>query len=227
MRREVPILITSIAGLVFAVSYFIPHFPFGRAESIFGDWVNIVQAFAIWLGVLNLLKVSLEKIFRKSEGWPYSYLIILSLVGALIVGFYDGFRGIYANPQFSYSDTGTHFDWFYRYIYSALTSTMFSMLAFFVGSASYRAFRARNVQATLLLLSGFLVMGGRVPLLDRVAGLFQDSSSIFFSQLANWIMNYPNAAGQRAILIGIALGIMSSSLRVILGIERSHIGGGS
>jgi len=225
MRREVPILITSIAGLVFAISYFIPHFPFGRAETIFGDWVSIVQSFAIWLGVLNLLKIAVEKIFRKSEGWPYSYLIIISLIGTLIVGFYDGFRGIYANPQFSYSDPGTHFDWVYQYMYSALTSTMFSMLAFFVGSASYRAFRARNVQATMLLVAGFFVMGGRVPLLDRISGLFTDSP--IFSELANWIMNYPNAAGQRAILIGIALGIMSSSLRVILGIERSHIGGGS
>ncbi len=225
MRREVPILITSIAGLVFAVSYFIPHNPFGKAESIFGDWVSIVQAFAIWLGVLNLLKVTLEKIFRKSEGWPFSYLIIISLVGTILVGFYDGFTGIYAIPQTSYSDPGTHFDWVYKYFYSALTSTMFSMLAFFVGSASYRAFRARNVQATLLLISGFLVMGGRVPLLDRISALFTDSP--IFSNLANWIMNYPNAAGQRAILIGIALGIMSSSLRVILGIERSHIGGGN
>jgi len=225
MRREVPVLITSIAGLVFAISYFIPHTPFGRAESIFGDWVSIVQAFAIWLGVLNLLKVSLEKIFRKSEGWPYSYLIIASLFGTLIVGFYSGFSGINATPQYTYSDTGTGFDWVYQNIYTALTSTMFSMLAFFVGSASYRAFRARNIQATLLLISGFLVMGGRVPLLDRISSIFTETP--IFSNLANWIMNYPNSAGQRAILIGIALGIMSSSLRVILGIERSHVGGGN
>jgi hypothetical protein len=224
MRREVPLIITSIAGLVFAISYFIPHKPFGNAESIFGDWVSIVQAFAIWLGVLNLLKVSIEKINRKTEGWAYSYVIIASLLGTLAVGFYSGFSGINAAPQYAYSDPGTGFDWVYRNIYTALTSTMFSMLAFFVGSASYRAFRARNLHATLLLLSGFLVMGGRVPLLDRISGAFTDTP--IFSNLANWIMNYPNSAGQRAILIGIALGIMSSSLRVILGIERSHVGGG-
>ncbi len=225
MKREFPIFITTVAGLVFAISYFIPHAPFGNAQSIFGDWVSIVQAFAIWLGVLNLLKVSLEKIYRKTEGWPYSYLIIATLFGTLIVGFYSGFSGMNATPQYSYSDTGTGFDWVYQNIYSALTSTMFSMLAFFIGSAAYRAFRARNIQATLLLVSGFLVMGGRVPLLDRIALMFTDTP--IFSHLANWIMNYPNAAGQRAILIGIALGIMSSSLRVILGIERSHVGGGS
>jgi hypothetical protein len=45
------------------------------------------------------------------------------------------------------------------------------------------------------------------------------------SNFADWVMNFPNAAGQRAIMIGIALGIVSTSLRIILGIERSHIGG--
>ena len=44
--------------------------------------------------------------------------------------------------------------------------------------------------------------------------------------LSAWIMSTPNLAGQRTIQIGIALGIVSNSLRLILGIERSHLGGG-
>jgi len=225
MRREIPILITSVAGLVFAVSYFIPHFPFGESESIFGDWVTIVQAFAIWLGALNLIKVSWEKISRKKADWPFALLIVISLVATLLIGFIDGYRGLNAEPQYSFRDPGTSFDWLFRHVYTALTSTMFSMLAFFVGSASYRAFRARNLQATLLLIAGFFVMGGRVPLLDQMIAPIWDYP--FFSHLADWIMTFPNTAGQRAIMIGIALGVMSSSLRIILGIERSHVGGGT
>jgi hypothetical protein len=37
-------------------------------------------------------------------------------------------------------------------------------------------------------------------------------------------MNGPNLAGQRAILIGIGLGVASMSLRIILGIERTYLG---
>lgn len=224
MRREIPLIITTIAGLVFAVSYFIPHQPFGNSETIFGDWISIVQAFAVWLGVLNLVQISGDKIKRKSDGWQYALIIIVSLVVMLIIGMLDGFSGITSDPPTSFRDTGTNFDWIFVNIYTPLTSTMFAMLAFFVASASYRAFRARNLQATLLLVAAFFVMGGRVPLFDFIISPFTDAT--YFSDFAEWIMTYPNTAGQRAIMIGIALGIMSSSLRIILGIERSHIGGG-
>lgn len=223
MKREIPLIITSIAGLVFAISYFIPHWPFGESETIFADWISIIQAFAIWLGALNLLKVSLEKIQRQKDGWKYSVIIIVSLIGTIAIGFYDGFAGLNQDPIVSFRDQGTNFDWIFKNLYTPLTSTMFSMLAFFVASASYRAFRARNFDATLLLIAGFFVMGGRVPLFDLSISWATDYP--FFSNLTSWIMDYFNTAGQRAIIIGIALGIMSSSLRIILGIERSHIGG--
>lgn len=222
MRREVPIIITSIAGLVFAISYFVPML--GETENLFGDWVSIVQAFAVWLGLLNLSKVSLDKIYRKREGWIYALLTLVALVGTLVIGFWSGITALNDPDYTSFRDAGLSFDWVFRWIYTPLTSTMFSMLAFFVASASYRAFRARNFEATLLLIAAFFVMGGRVPLFDMMISPITDFP--VFSTFADWIMTYPNTAGQRAIMIGIALGIMSSSLRIILGIERSHVGGG-
>jgi len=122
-----------------------------------------------------------------------------------------------------YRDTGTAFDWIFNWVYTPLSSTMFAILAFFVASASYRAFRARNFEASLLLIAAFLVMLGRVPIGDALTGFLPEGFRL--SQVATWIMNVPNTAGQRAILIGISLGIVSTSLRIILGIERSHLGG--
>ena len=116
------------------------------------------------------------------------------------------------------------FDWLYRFMYIPLASTMFAILGFFVASASYRAFRARNVEASLLLVAAFLVMLGRVPVGDMLTSFMPEGSRM--SDLASWIMNFPQKAGQRALMIGIALGLVSTSLRVILGVERSHLSGG-
>ena len=141
----------------------------------------------------------------------------------MFFGVYDGYRGLIADPPFSFRDPGTGFDWLYVNVYMPLSATMFALLAFFVASASYRAFRARNFEATLLLLAAFFVMLGRVPVGDSITSWLPRDYQL--SQWANWIMNVLNTAGQRAIMIGIALGLVSTSLRIILGLERSYLGG--
>ena len=100
---------------------------------------------------------------------------------------------------------------------SPLQATMFSLLAFYVASAAYRAFRARNVEATILLVAAIIVMLGRIPFGDMLTGGRM-------TPLSEWIMNRPNAAAQRGIIIGAALGAASMSIRVILGIERTYLG---
>jgi len=214
MRREVPLLITGIVGVVFVVAYFIPHYPFSEMEHWFSDWFAIVTACAIVLGALNLLVVSTQKIVKGKEGWGYSVVIILTFLLITILGLAAGT---------GFRETGTGFDWLYRFTFIPLSATMYAILAFFVASASYRAFRARNAEATLLLAAAFLMMLGRVPIGDAITGFLPEGARM--SDLAGWIMNFPQTAGQRAIMIGIALGLVSTSLRIILGVERSYLGG--
>ncbi len=118
-------------------------------------------------------------------------------------------------------DNGSSFMEIYRYIFTPLSSTMFALLAFFVASASYRAFRARNKEATILLIAGFLVMLGRVP----VGQMFSIEGVFDVAEISQFIMEVPAMSVQSAIMIGVALGVISTSLRLILGIERSHLGG--
>ena len=224
MKREIPIAITFTVGIVFALAYFIPRWPFNLFESQFGDWFGIIAAFAIWLGALNLMKISAIKIFRKKSDYQYAVIIIISFLVMVFFGFYEGYKGLFADPPYSYRDAGTGFDWMYQWVYSALSATMFALLAFFVASASYRAFRARNLEATLLLVAAFLVMLGRVPVGDLLTTWLLPEGYAM-SNWADWIMSVPNTAGQRAIMIGIALGLVSTSLRIILGLERTYLGG--
>lgn len=113
------------------------------------------------------------------------------------------------------------FQWLYDFLYSPLVATMFSILAFYVASAAYRAFRARSVEGTMLLVAAFLVMIGRVS----IGYVLYRKVGVPFPWIADWIMGVLNAAGQRAIMIGAALGIVSASLRMLLGLEQTYLGG--
>ncbi|MCA8996925.1 MAG: hypothetical protein KDA80_08065 [Planctomycetaceae bacterium] len=127
----------------------------------------------------------------------------------------------------SYSAQGSPFWWIYEYIFQPLLTTTFAMLAFYVASAAFRAFRAKNLEATLLLGTAFIILLGRTFLGAVLSNMVPDALSILrVDQLTIYIMSIFNTAGNRAIMIGIALGIASTSLKVLLGIDRSYLGSG-
>ena len=113
--------------------------------------------------------------------------------------------------------TGTAFNWFFQHVMTPLDATMFSLLAFFVASAAFRTFRARSIEATLLLVTAVVVMIGRVPIGEYI--------SHKMPSVSEWIMNYPTVGAKRGIIFGVTLGAIGTALRILLGIERSHLGG--
>ena len=93
-----------------------------------------------------------------------------------------------------------------------------------MASAAFRTFRARNVGAALLLIAAIIVMFGQVPVSETVGGWF--GAPKVFSKTVDIIMDYPNAAAIRGIVLGVSLGAIAQSLRILFGIERAYMGGG-
>jgi hypothetical protein len=268
-KRHIPILIVAVIGSLTLFGWFIDE---PNIKAFVNDdatqWFDILASFAIFLGGFNLLKMQLQKVLRKKQGWQYSLFAIGGFILAIIAGFF--YKG---NPDVAWGThvtaDGTLFKWIFMYIFAPLGATMFALLAFFVASASYRAFRIRNFEATLLLVSGIIIMIGRVPLGSSISSWFilyllvlvggiainsvfknkqytaifvsvgiiivtsagssmgwpLDQPGIFYlPHLQEWIYMNPNVAGTRSIMMGIGLGIFATSIRYILGIEKSYIG---
>lgn len=269
LKRYIPILIVAVVGFLTLFGWFVEN---ETIEAFVNDdatqWYDILASFAIILGALNLLKLQGRKILKQQSGWGYSLFAIGGFIFAILAGFViKGSESVVWGAHVT--SKGTLFKWMFEFIFTPLSATMFALLAFFVASASYRAFRIRNFEATLLLVSGIIIMLGRVPLgssisswfvmyililfagiavnmkfgnkkitfgtvlggivIVTIAGMLSgwpvDQPGIFYlPTLQEWIYYNPNVAGARAIMIGIGLGIFATSIRYILGIEKSYIG---
>ncbi len=217
MKRRFPLLLVLIFGILGIVPYYIPHATYQNFDNAMrNDFLRILSAFAIILGLVSLMRVHQDKIKRKRENWQYSYVLIIGFVISGIIGLLGGVEGELFLPT---KIAGIQFDiqTLYLNIIVPLGSTMFALLAFFMASAAYRAFRARSIESSLLLAASFVIMIGVLPLADRI--------STHLPSFAQWIMDIPNVAAKRGITFGIALGGIATSLKIILGIERSWLGG--
>jgi len=221
LKRQVPLLITLIVGTVLILSVFFP--PAERLGEDFSIFFDIIAVFAFFLGGGNLVRIHGNRLYRKGKDWGFSLVTLLGFFIMLIAGLFKLWNpgGISADV----TATGSLFQMLYDWIFNPLGATMYALLAFYVASASYRAFRAKNREATILLIAAFVILLGRTPLGVYATGWIPESFSLVqIPNLAIWIMSSPNLAGQRAIMIGIALGVISMSLRLILGVERTYLG---
>ena len=214
MKREVPLFITAAAGLLIILSFFVPH----QIVSVPADFLQqtalILRAFGFVLGGVNVLLVNFDAIYKRQPGWIYKVVLVVTLIATVVIVAVEG-RG-FLNP-------GTRSKWIYDNLYANMSATMFALLAFFIASAAFRAFRIRTLEAGLLAVAAIIVMLGRVPLSNLLTAWLPEWARL--QALQEWILNVPQNASKRAILMGAALGVMATGLRVILGIERTYLSG--
>lgn len=198
------------------IRFFVPHpFVAGIGDQL-ERWTVIVAAATVVLGVANLLRIHLKKVSAREKDWPFSVPLIAGVLIMLLFGLTPASLWTGMGFRAGGVSEGSPFDFLYQRAYVPMQGTMFSLLAFYVASAAYRAFRIRKIEAGLLAVAGVLVMIGRVPIGRAIADFLPDIATV--------IMDYPSTAAQRAIKIGAALGAISTGLKIILGIERNAIG---
>ena len=205
MKRQLPLLLVFVSGIFMVVQYFVPAEISDRAYEFMLDWTVIIGIFALALGIWSLIRVSIEKIQRKTHDHNYTYISLAGLFAMIILGL---------NPWSAGLDDYT-FSHLFRFVMIPIQSTMFSLLAFFIASAAYRAFRARTVVSAVLLVAALIMMLRVIPL---------GPLSVYINDTSNWLLLVPNLAAKRAIIIGVGSGMVATALKVVLGIERAYLG---
>ncbi len=230
MGRPKPRSLLAVVATVLVVASFVPHGPDGAgppwrwfvfADEHFSLWFSVLAVFAFVLGGANLLADHWRRVRDRGRDWPYSIVTLVSFVVVLVAGLakLGGPPGL----QGSVTDPASLLSRIFEDVLSPLHATIFSLLAFYVVSASVRAFRARSLESSVLLAAALLVLLGRIPMAGLGGGTLL--SRLPFEDISLWILSVPNTAGQRALMIGIALGTVALALRMILGLEHDDAGG--
>ena len=203
MRRVLPTAVMMATGFIVLLGQFTQVDVFNtlylpQLSSLFVSWASILFAFALVLGLLNLLAVHVNRIRQRIEGWPYSVVLVATVFIVLCAGL-NGVNSLSLN-------------WIFRNVQVPLQATLLSLLVFFIASAAFRVYRTGSRAVLIMLAVATVVLLGQMPLAD--------SLSLDLVGATQWLRDVPAVAGARGIMLGVALGTIATGLRIILGVER-------
>jgi hypothetical protein len=197
-RRQLPLLASAFAGISMIIGYFF-------APS-FGDYSAQVRLFAspviaagFGIGYIGLMIQHIRRLVRMEKDWEHS-IVCLVFMNLPFIGFVDPQHSIY---QFITQE-----------VWNGIMGMMVGLMGYFVASASTRAFRARNVDAAILLISFAVVIIGNAPALETEATLWA----------RNFFIDVLHGAGIRAVGLALTVGSFAYTVRLWLGLERAALG---
>ena len=225
LRRYVIQGATFVGGLYWALEFFLPTHPTPTAQNPtavgnlltpyvvpFGNFATVVAAFAVGLGLINLLQVHGRRV---TKGGANAFNSAVFFLGLILMFFFGVLQKAHPN-----SINKNLYQLLFDGAFQSMDATMFSIVAFYIVSAAYRAFRVRSVEATLLLITATLVMLGQIAVGIWLTHWNWVPRSLHFEIIRDWIMTKANAPASRAIAFGLGIGGLAVALRVWLGLER-------
>lgn len=112
--------------------------------------------------------------------------------------------------------TSSQYSWLYNSSFFALSATVYSSLGFYMTTGCYRALRARNAEAVLLLVVGAIALLRNAPAVAVGVPII--------IPIEAWLSAVPTTSAQRGIMIGASLGAIALGLRTMIGRETGFLG---
>jgi hypothetical protein len=198
--------IAFILGMIVLLGYFITSSFLLDLRELLMQWAAVLAAAALFLGLFNLFTVHWNKVNDQTQGWPYSAVLIFLFLVTLVLGVIFG-------PDFEVMIL------LFNYVQLPIEVGLIALLAVTLVYAGFRFISDRRDPISLIFIfTVLLVLLGNSPWLlgseTMVSGLI--------TNMRAWVAQVWSVAGARGILIGVALGAVTTGLRVILGADRPY-----
>lgn len=256
LRRPIVSGVVFVSGLVYVLWYIWPA-PIGRAPDdaprntaeavsfwltdaipVVGNISNVLAGFLLGLGIYSLLRIHLRKVAKQQKDWGFSIVLLLSLISMAVYGLWDW--KIHQDPAANilladaknWTFVNEASDLLFDGLLQQMDSAMFSLIAFYILSAAYRAFRMRSIEASILLGTALLVMLSLMGAIEYkvdawvAASLAHSDPNSFWmnfqlTSIADWLKNTVQNSSIRGIEFGVGIGLLAMGLRIWLSLERT------
>ena len=199
----VALVLAILTGVIILVGYFIPAF--APVQSILLNWAIILAGAAAVVGVLNLILVHANKITQREKGSVYSAILLICMFATFVFGIVLG-------------PTHSAMRLLVDAIIVPVEASLMALLAVTLLYASVRLLRRRaNIMSIVFLATALLMLMASATLPFGEIGALNNF-------LRPWIQHVLALGGTRGILLGVALGTLTTGLRVIFGAERPYGG---
>jgi len=212
LKKTIPVAIVFVVAMLVMMDYFIIAPPADTAGKSWTsgvvkdlqNWGIILTAFSLGFGAVNLFYFHSKHISRRTpDQWMFSLWLLIVIVIFTVTGV-------------SIGPSSDAYNWLYNASYFALSATVYSSLGFYMTSGLYRALRIKNIESTIFMVVGVIVLLRNAPAL-----------AVYFPVLGAWggfIENVLTTSAQRGIMIGGALGAVSLGIRTMTGRETGFLG---
>lgn len=203
LKQNIAVFIAIFFGLVTLIALL---FNVSGISAIILGWASFLAAVALILGALNLLLVHLTRLFKEKN--LYSGVLVLGMLLVFAAAVLDGLSG------------SNNVDRLFNWVQAPLEAALASLLAIFLLLAGVQLLkRQRTRWAFLFSFTAIVMLLGQALLSSRLlpAALRQP-----VNQAVEFVQNVVVTAGIRGLLIGVALGTLLLSLRLLMGVERPY-----
>lgn len=248
-RRPVVVAVTFLSGLFYVLLYLWPQpvakedgtlprdfvekvgFWLQDAQPSIGNFSNILTAFLLGLGIFSVLRIHARKVAKSEKDWQFSMVLLGFMTLMVIFGYWDWANrksptGGMLDVQSNWAWQNYTRDFLFDGLFQQMNAAMFSIIAFFILSAAYRAFRIRSIEATILLAAALIMMlslmGSVASFWDGAAG--NVSQNLTLSEISKWLRDNVQNSSLRGIDFGIGIGALAMGLRLWLSLEKTGPG---
>lgn len=196
--------IAIVSGTLVLLGYFIRIPALTGMETTLLNWAMILAGAATFLGIFNLISVHGNKIRLREKGSLYSVLLLSALLGTFFLTFILGPNHLVLQILMGG-------------IIMPAEAMLMGLLTITLLYAAIRLLRRRaNIMSFVFLIIAVLVLLGTATL--------PFGNMPVFNSLRSWLTRAWAVGGARGILIGVALGTLTTGLRILIGADRPYGG---